>query len=99
MAWLIAYDIACPRRWTRVYRLVREYGVRVQWSVFLVTETPFRKARFLSAAARLIDPASDDIRVYQVTATARGTPANPLPPPLPSGVHWRALKSGRPRAT
>lgn len=99
MTWLIAYDIACPRRWRRVYRLVREYGVRLQWSVFLVTETPFRKERFLSSAARLIDPAKDDIRLYRVNATSAGGLAGraaALPPP---GVHWSALKSRTPRAT
>jgi CRISPR-associated protein Cas2 len=93
MAWLIAYDITCPRRWRRFYALVRAYGVRVQWSVFLVTETPFRKAAFLSAAARLIDTKTDDVRLYQVTLPCAEAAARGSHPRLPAGLHWRALKS------
>ena len=99
MTWLIAYDIACPRRWRRLYHLVREYGVRLQWSVFLVTETPFRKERFLAAAARVIDPSSDDIRLYQVNLTTTDEAIGRAPPRLPPGVQWSALKSNTPRAT
>ncbi len=99
MAWIIAYDITCPRRWRRFYRLVRDHGVRLQWSVFLVTETPFRKAKFLSAAAKLIDARSDDVRLYQVTLKDGADTAGASLPRLPSGVHWRALKSKPPRAT
>jgi CRISPR-associated protein Cas2 len=99
MAWIIAYDITCPRRWRRFYRLVREYGVRLQWSVFLVTQAPFHRAQFLSAAAKLIDPKADDVRLYQVIsrdgAEGAGTPI----PRLPTGVHWRGLKSKAPRAS
>jgi CRISPR-associated protein Cas2 len=100
MTWLIAYDISCPRRWRRFYGLVRDYGVRVQWSVFVVTQAPFGKDRFLSAAARIIDPKADDIRLYRVT-TAPGmdhTSGSPFPL-LPPGVHWPALPPRAERAT
>jgi CRISPR-associated protein Cas2 len=93
MAWIIAYDITCPRRWRRFYRLVRGYGVRLQWSVFLVTRTPFSKAQFLSAAAKLIDAKADDVRLYQVTLNEGADGMGPSLPRLPTGVHWRALNS------
>ncbi len=95
--WIIAYDIACPRRWRRLHHLVREHGVRVQWSVFMVTETPFRKARFLSAAAKLIDPAADDIRLYRVTDSSILDPKGRPLPILPAGVNWHGLRAASAR--
>lgn len=32
--YFVTYDIRCPRRWRRVYRLLRGYGEWVQLSVF-----------------------------------------------------------------
>ncbi len=100
MTWLIAYDITCPRRWRRFHGLVRAYGVRVQWSVFVVTQAPFRKDRFLSAAASIIDRKADDIRLYRVTSTPSidNSAGSPFPV-LPPGVHWPALPPRPDRAT
>ncbi len=99
MTWLIAYDITCPRRWRRFHGLVRAYGVRVQWSVFVVTQAPFRKDRFLSAAARIIDPKSDDIRLYRVTASSLDDGPPPALPRPPAGIHWGALPPRADRAS
>ena len=43
----IAYDIASPKRWRQVYRIVRGYGGRLQFSVFecLVSETQLEQLR------------------------------------------------------
>jgi len=91
MAWIIAYDISCPRRWRRFYRLVREKGVRLQWSVFLVTEERFDPRRFLAETAKLIDLRADDVRLYKVTGSIIGNfGAQPLNEPA-DGVQWRGL--------
>ena len=33
---LLAYDIACPKRWRRAYKIARRSGERIQYSVFLL---------------------------------------------------------------
>jgi CRISPR-associated protein Cas2 len=89
MAWILAYDIACPRRWRRVYRLARERGVRLQWSVFLITEAQFDPRRFLAEAARIIDPRADDVRLYRVAGSIVGNlDHKALCEPI-EGVQWR----------
>ena len=96
MSWLIAYDITCPRRWRRLYRLVREYGVRVQWSVFLVTREPFQRAAFLSAASRIIDAQRDDLRLYRLAGKLEGSRRADELIAAPAGVHWRPPRGARP---
>jgi CRISPR-associated protein Cas2 len=32
--YLICYDIRCPKRWRKVYKLLEGYGDRVQYSLF-----------------------------------------------------------------
>ena len=71
MTWLIAYDVSSPRRWRRLYHLVRRHGARVQWSVFVVSDPRFAPKAFMDAAARIVDPATDDVRLYRVDARAR----------------------------
>lgn len=43
----IAYDIRDPKRWRRVYRIVKGYGGRIQFSVFecLLSETQLAELR------------------------------------------------------
>jgi CRISPR-associated endonuclease Cas2 len=90
MAWIVAYDIACPRRWRRLYRFVRERGVRLQWSVFLITEANFEPRVFLAEAARLIDLCADDVRLYKVTGSIVGSLDRQALGEPAEGVQWRA---------
>ncbi|HBB35857.1 MAG TPA: CRISPR-associated endonuclease Cas2 [Cyanobacteria bacterium UBA8803] len=32
--YLIAYDIRCPKRWRKAYKLLQGYGERIQYSIF-----------------------------------------------------------------
>lgn len=32
--YLIAYDIRCPKRWRKAYKLLQGYGERLQYSMF-----------------------------------------------------------------
>ena len=32
--YLICYDIRCPKRWRKAYKLLEGYGSRVQYSLF-----------------------------------------------------------------
>lgn len=62
--YLVAYDIANPRRLSRIGRRMTQFGVRVQYSVFFVTLTARRLEIMLKQLERMIDPRQDDVRVY-----------------------------------
>lgn len=32
--YLVAYDIRCPKRWRKAYKLLEGYGERIQYSIF-----------------------------------------------------------------
>ncbi|MFE1743959.1 CRISPR-associated endonuclease Cas2 [Coleofasciculus sp. H7-2] len=32
--YLICYDIRCPKRWRKAYKLLQGYGQRIQYSIF-----------------------------------------------------------------
>jgi CRISPR-associated protein Cas2 len=89
MAWILAYDIASPRRWRRLYRLARERGVRLQWSVFLITEARFDPRSFLAEAATIVDPRADDVRLYRVAGSIRGSLDHELLSEPIEGIQWR----------
>jgi CRISPR-associated protein Cas2 len=61
---LLAYDIADPRRLVRVHRTVRNQGIPLQYSVFLVPGTAADIDGLLAELDCIIDPREDDIRVY-----------------------------------
>lgn len=67
-SYLVAYDIADPRRLQRVARCVSRRGVRVQYSVFLTHLTPAQRKTLTGELARLIDPRADDVRLYPLPA-------------------------------
>ncbi|TVQ89497.1 MAG: CRISPR-associated endonuclease Cas2 [Chromatiaceae bacterium] len=62
--YLLAYDIADPRRLTRVHRTVRSRGLPLQYSVFIIPGTAAEIDRLLADLDAIIEPAADDIRVY-----------------------------------
>ena len=68
---LAMYDIACNRRRARLSDLLIELGPRVQQSVF---ELDINKSRALAALrssiTNVIDPAEDQVRLYQLPAIA-----------------------------
>ena len=61
---LLAYDIADPRRLVRVHRTVRNHGVPLQYSLFLVPGTAADIDQLLAQLDEIIAPTEDDIRVY-----------------------------------
>jgi len=91
VTWIIAYDIACPRRWRRLYRLVKDHGARLQWSVFVATDPRFKPAAFLAQAARIVDPKADDVRLYRISGQVTKAAPSREAPPAPAGIHWNPL--------
>lgn len=65
-AWLIAYDIADPKRLVRVHRYLKSKAVPVQYSVFVTRASTSQIGDIRSALVGLIDPKADDVRIYQV---------------------------------
>ncbi len=64
--WLIAYDIAEPRRLSRLHRYLVKHAVPVQNSVFYCEATSAQMGRLIKALARLVDSDFDDVRAYQL---------------------------------
>lgn len=67
MDFLIAYDIADPRRLRRVARFFEKRAVRCQKSVFLFRGSPAGVGRLLDDVGPLLDPADDCVQAWQLT--------------------------------
>lgn len=64
--YLIAYDIADPRRLSRVHRLLKKMGLPMQYSVFTVVMKRKALLRLLEAVNAMIHQAEDDVRCYSL---------------------------------
>jgi CRISPR-associated protein Cas2 len=64
--YLIAYDIADPKRLSRIHRALKKQGLPVQYSVFTVVMKRKALIRLLDHVEQLIDHAEDDIRCYRL---------------------------------
>ncbi len=67
---VVAYDIACPRRLRRVAEVCRDYGVRVQKSVFECWLDDDRFEAFWRRLQQTIRPQEDQILAYTLDAGA-----------------------------
>jgi len=64
--YLVAYDIANPRRLSRIHRLLKKKGLAVQKSLFLVQETESRINQLLDSIASIMALREDDLRAYPI---------------------------------
>lgn len=96
-SWLVAYDIASPRRLARLRRWLVGFAVPIQYSVFVFTGGPGELAGLLAGLAERIDPRRDDVRLYPLE---RGRPVHVLGQPvLADGIVAATLEPPRrPRA-
>lgn len=80
-AYLVAYDISSPRRWSRVYRRLCACALRVQYSVFVGAFTPDSLAALAAKLRGELHRYEDDLRIYRLPAccapVVRGRPAWP----------------------
>lgn len=67
--YLIAYDIADPKRLGQVARYMCQHAYRVQYSVFVASLSNYQLERLLFELAKIIDPRWDDIRAYPLPST------------------------------
>lgn len=64
--YLVAYDVADPKRLQRMHRRLRREGLAVQQSVFLVQRSQRRIEALLDELERLMRRREDDLRAYPV---------------------------------
>lgn len=64
--WLVAYDIANPRRLGRVHRFLKGRAIPVQYSVFVFQGSQLELQHVLAGIASLISPDEDDVRAYHL---------------------------------
>lgn len=64
--WLVAYDVACPRRLARVHRLLVAWALPAQYSVFLLVAARPAVDALVGELAKLIHPRQDDVRIFRL---------------------------------
>ena len=64
--YLIAYDIADPKRLARVHRVLKQQGLPVQYSVFTVILKRKVLLHLLERINTLINQREDDVRCYRL---------------------------------
>ena len=64
MHFVIAYDVVQDRRRTKVMNALKDFGLRVQYSVFECELTAARAAELRERLAKLIDKKHDKLHMY-----------------------------------
>lgn len=67
---IISYDIVADKRRTKVMKLLKGYGTRVQYSVFECVLSEGELARLGRELRELIDLDTDSVRCYRLDADA-----------------------------
>lgn len=67
---LVAYDIASPKRWRRVHKLMLDHGDRVQYSVFQCRLTDPRRHALVRRLKETVKLSEDRVLLIDL-----GTPA------------------------
>ena len=65
-SWLVAYDIADPRRLSRVHAYLKRRAIPVQYCVFVLQGGERLLERVLQGIEELIELADDDVRAYHL---------------------------------
>lgn len=65
-AYVVAYDISDPRRWRRVFKLMKGYGRWLQLSVFHCRLDGGRRVEMASALESMIDAADDHVVILDL---------------------------------
>ena len=85
--YVVTYDIADPKRWRRVFRLMKGYGRWLQLSVFQCRLTARRRAELAARLEEAIRPQEDHVIILDVG------PADAVEPRVESlGRAWAAPK-------
>lgn len=64
MNMVVAYDIANPRRLQRIAKVMKDYGLRVQKSIFEVEVTPYQFAEMRRRAEAEMVAEEDGVKFF-----------------------------------
>lgn len=70
---IVAYDIADPRRLNKVAKLIKDYGVRVQKSIFEVDVDDRRFTEMKARIEELIEAYEDGVKYFPLCEKCAGT--------------------------
>lgn len=76
--YLMAYDIADPKRLRQICTLMEEYGERLQYSVFLCDLSAAERAELEAAATTIMNLTEDSIVQIDLGATDAPTPVRAI---------------------
>ena len=65
--YIIAYDISNPKRLRKVHRVVKEYAMSLQHSVFIAPFDSILLNEMVQRLNDIIKPSQDDIRIYPLS--------------------------------
>jgi CRISPR-associated protein Cas2 len=68
--YIVAYDIADPRRWRRIFRLMNGYGEWVQLSVFQCSLSRRRRIELKLALEEILNHAADHVVILDLGPAA-----------------------------
>ena len=69
---LVSYDVRCPKRWRRVFGILRRRGEHRQLSVFLLRLDGVEVRKLSTALSAVIDPTQDSLLIARIDGTASG---------------------------
>lgn len=69
-AYIVAYDIADPKRWRGIFRTMKGYGTRLQLSVWQCRLSDLRRTEMTMSLEELIDPDEDQLVIVDLGAAA-----------------------------
>jgi len=64
--YLVTYDVACPKRWRKVFRLLHGYGQWLQLSVFECELTRDRRGKLERALRHRLDLTADRVLIAEI---------------------------------
>ncbi|KKL25956.1 hypothetical protein LCGC14_2400110 [marine sediment metagenome] len=70
---IVAYDIADPSRLNRVAKVIKDYGVRVQKSIFEVTVNSNLFSEMKFRIEKIIEPDADGVKYFHICEKCAGT--------------------------
>ena len=70
---IVAYDIADPRRLNKVAKLIKDYGVRVQKSIFEVDVDDRRFSEMKVRIEEIIEASEDGVKYFPLCEKCAGT--------------------------
>ncbi|MFA0465426.1 CRISPR-associated endonuclease Cas2 [Vibrio breoganii] len=66
MKYIIAYDIASPKRLKRIHKTLQGYAIPVQYSIFYAELNSHMLQEMRSDVIQVIDSSEDDVRIYPI---------------------------------